>query len=50
MDKAYGKKKEPEQIGIIMKGKSQTFKDANVVLKSKLEKYLRMKREENSRY
>ena len=38
VDKAFGKKKEPEQMGIIMKGKSQTFKDANVVLKSKLEK------------
>ena len=38
IDKAYGKKKEQEQMGIIMKGKSQTFKDANVVLKSKLKK------------
>ena len=38
IEKAYGKKKEPEQMGIIMKGKSQTFKDANVVLKSKIEK------------
>ena len=34
--RAYGKKKELEQTGIIMKGKSQAFKDANTKLKAKL--------------
>ena len=36
--RAYGKKKEVKQTGIIMKGKSQAFKDANTKLKAKLTK------------
>ena len=38
VNRAYGKKKQIDQTGIIMKGRSQTFKDANIVLKSKLTK------------
>ena len=38
VNKVYGRKKQIEQTGIIMKGRSQAFKDANVVLKSKLTK------------
>ena len=38
VNKAYGRKKEVDQTDIIMKGRSQAFKDANVVLKSKLTK------------
>ena len=41
--RAYGKKKEIEQTGIIMKGKSQVFKDANTKLKAKLTKGIILK-------
>ena len=38
LDKVYGARPKLDQQGITMKGKSQTFKDASTVLKTKLQK------------
>ena len=38
VNKAYGKKKQVDHTGIMMKGRNQAFKDANIILKSKLTK------------